>query len=109
MRSGRQYRKQRKRGEERGGSDARHRKWDLRRGGASEPYDWNIGHEHAGRGAGDDRGQILELRRECDGGDLRLVAHLGQEKRNGGDRKYAEMAALFVAPFVELIGSERPQ
>jgi hypothetical protein len=49
------------------------------------------------------------FRREHHGGDLRLVAHLGEEERDERDAEHAERAELALALLVERVGLERPQ
>jgi hypothetical protein len=73
----------------------------------AEQHDRHVRQQHARGGADHDFPQRRILRREHDGGDLRLVANLGEEEGDGrGDEGIARGQGLVV---VDLVGLQGPQ
>mmetsp|Transcript_44694 Transcript_44694/g.105195 ORF Transcript_44694/g.105195 Transcript_44694/m.105195 type:complete len:210 (-) Transcript_44694:571-1200(-) len=68
----------------------------------------HVGDQHAQRRAGHHPQRLRVVGGHRDGGNLGLVAHLGQEKRDRRGAEHAQAAAQAGILVVELIGNERP-
>ena len=68
----------------------------------------SIGNHHAQRGAGHHPQVGVVLRGQHDGGNLGLVAHLGQEERHQRGAEHAPAGLAIGIAFVELVGDQHP-
>jgi len=73
--------------------------------GLAKQHGRHVGDHHAERGAGDHRQQGTELRGQCHGGDLRLVAGLRQEEADEGGEEGAAPPIGRRRLLVELVGT----
>ncbi|KAI1693650.1 hypothetical protein Ddc_22629 [Ditylenchus destructor] len=74
----------------------------------AQPDDRRIGQHHAQRGAGHHPQVGVVLGRQHHGGDLRLVAHLGEEEGDHRGAEDAEVRGARGIVVVELVGDQHP-